>query len=66
MLLHCMQFTTVAPAHLHALDGHVFPILDALGLEHFGEGALALLGYKPIFVHETQGALSELRTRHQS
>lgn len=27
---------------LHALDGHILAILDALRLEHLGEGALTL------------------------
>ncbi len=38
---------------LHALNGDVLPILDALCLENLGEGAFALLGHKPVFVHDT-------------
>ncbi len=33
---------------LHALDGDVLARLDALGLEHFGEGALADLRNQPV------------------
>jgi hypothetical protein len=33
---------------LHALDRHVLAILDALGLEHLTEGALAFLGDQPV------------------
>lgn len=48
-------FFPLRPAHLvqrvkvvlHALDGHVLAILDALGLEHLGKSALTLLCHKP-------------------
>ena len=36
---------------LHTLDGDVLARLDALGLEHLGEGALALLANQPVLLH---------------
>jgi hypothetical protein len=33
---------------LHALDRHILPILDTLGLEHLRERPLAFLGNKAI------------------
>ena len=40
---------------LHALDGVVLAILDALGFEDLGEGALALLGDEPILCAREAG-----------
>ena len=36
---------------LHALDGDVLACLDALRLEHLGEGALALLTDETVLLH---------------
>lgn len=33
---------------LHALDGNILAILDALGFQHLTESALTLLGHKPV------------------
>lgn len=38
---------------LHALDGDILAVLDALRLEHLREGALALLGHQPVLCTTT-------------
>jgi hypothetical protein len=39
---------------LHALDGDILAVLDALGLEHLREGALTLLGHQPVLCTHKQ------------
>jgi hypothetical protein len=48
---HVLLFTHLIKAVemvLHALDGNVLAILDALCLQHLAECALALLGNEPV------------------
>ena len=42
---------------LHALDGHILASLDALRLQHLGEGTLTLLAYQSILLHLYASAL---------
>ena len=45
---------------LHALDGHKLARLDGLGLQHFGEGALALLGNQSVLCAQPRSSLCML------
>lgn len=57
-----LQCCTVCVAHLvqavkmvlHALDGNILAILDALCLQHLAESALTLLGHKPVLCAQTK------------
>ena len=44
----CYYLFQAVEVILHAFDSYIFAVLDALGFEHFREGALSFLGNKTI------------------